>query len=92
MVLRKSAVNYSYLLPSDNPPSAFDLAKGTDGKSIFTGGKKFTGFSNVEEEQINKVKAVPFLLEDKLAALGGIYEASSTPWAVSNTVPFEKKS
>ncbi|KAJ7591992.1 class I glutamine amidotransferase-like protein [Mycena floridula] len=57
----------------------------SDGKSIFIG-KKFTGFSNVEEESINAVKAVPFLLEDKIGALGGKYERADELWAVKVVV------
>ncbi|KAG2348836.1 class I glutamine amidotransferase-like protein [Suillus weaverae] len=49
------------------------------GKSIFAG-KPVTGFSNVEEEQVNKVKDVPFLLEDKISSLGGKYEKAAEPW------------
>lgn len=51
-------------------------------KSIFAG-KAFTGFSNLEEEQVDKVKEIPFLLEDAISKQGGIYEKASQPWAVS---------
>ncbi|KAI0321798.1 class I glutamine amidotransferase-like protein, partial [Amylostereum chailletii] len=53
---------------------------GADGKSIFAG-KKATGFSNIEEEQVDKVKEVPFLLEDRINKLGGTYERAD-PWGV----------
>lgn len=46
-------------------------------------GKKFTGFSNKEEEAVNKVAAIPFLLETKITELGGIYEKAGEPWGVS---------
>jgi hypothetical protein len=36
--------------------------------------QKVTGFSNSEEEAVGKTKYVPFLLEDKLKELGGLYE------------------
>lgn len=49
-------------------------------KSIFAG-KAFTGFSNFEEEQVNKVKDIPFLLEDVISQKGGKYEKASQPWA-----------
>ncbi|KAF8058533.1 ThiJ/PfpI [Lyophyllum atratum] len=50
------------------------------GHSIFAG-KAFTGFSNAEEQSINNVEGVPFLLEDKINGLGGKYEKSAAPWA-----------
>jgi len=50
-----------------------------EGKSIFSG-RSFTGFSNAEEIAINAVKAIPFLLEDKIAELGGKYEKSAGLW------------
>jgi len=50
-----------------------------EGKSIFLG-RSFTGFSNAEEIAINAVKAIPFLLEDKITELGGKYEKSPALW------------
>lgn len=35
---------------------------------------QMTGFSNSEEEAVQKSKYMPFLLEDKLKELGGLYE------------------
>ncbi|KAF9263461.1 ThiJ/PfpI [Marasmius fiardii PR-910] len=60
-------------------PAALVGATGKDGKSIYNG-RKFTGFSNVEEEQVQKVKSIPFLLEDKIKELGGSYEKAAEPW------------
>lgn len=37
-------------------------------------GKKVTGFSNSEEEAVGLTEVVPYLLEDQLAALGGLYD------------------
>jgi hypothetical protein len=37
--------------------------------------QKVAGFSNSEEEAAGKAKYVPFLLEDKLKELGGLYES-----------------
>lgn len=51
-------------------PAALVLATDASGKSIFAG-KRFTGFSIAEEEYANMVDAVPFLLEEKIAGLGG---------------------
>lgn len=43
------------------------------GDESFVAGKKLTGFSNEEEKVAGLDKDVPFLLEDKLKALGGLY-------------------
>lgn len=53
-----------------------------EGKSIFYD-KAFTCFSNAEEEAIDKVKDIPFLLEDKISSEGGKYEKAADMWAVS---------
>ncbi len=37
-------------------------------------GKKVTGFANSEEEDVQLTKIVPFLVEDELKRLGGLYE------------------
>ncbi len=44
-----------------------------DGKPLVEG-LKVTGFSNTEEEVVQLTGVVPFLLENKLKELGGIYE------------------
>lgn len=36
-------------------------------------GKRVTGFANSEEEAVDRVSAVPYLLEDELKRLGGSY-------------------
>jgi len=56
------------------------LVGGVDaaGNSIFAG-KSFTGFSNTEEEIVDKVKDIPFSLEDKITSLGGKFEKAE-PW------------
>jgi putative intracellular protease/amidase len=48
--------------------------------------QKVTGFSNSEEEAVGKTKYVPFLLEDKLKELGGLYERGPDwqPFAVAD--------
>lgn len=40
-------------------------------------GKRITGFTNSEEEAIHLTKVVPFLVEDELKRLGGLYEKGS---------------
>ena len=45
-------------------------------------GKRVTGFTNGEEEEVQLTKVVPFLVEDELISLGAIFEK------VANWVPF----
>lgn len=40
-------------------------------------GKRVTGFANSEEEAVQLTKVVPFLVEDELRRLGGIYEKAA---------------
>ncbi|KAF8076329.1 ThiJ/PfpI [Lyophyllum atratum] len=61
-------------------PAALVGAIDPSGHSIFAG-KSFTGFSNAEEQAVNKVNEIPFLLEDKLQELGGKYEKAPELWA-----------
>jgi putative intracellular protease/amidase len=37
-------------------------------------GKRVTGFTNTEEEEVQLTEVVPFLVEDELKRLGGLYE------------------
>ncbi|NIF51198.1 type 1 glutamine amidotransferase domain-containing protein [Burkholderia sp. Ax-1724] len=39
-------------------------------------GKRVTGFTNSEEEAVQLTQVVPFLVEDELKRLGGLYEKS----------------
>ncbi|KAJ7179940.1 ThiJ/PfpI [Mycena crocata] len=66
-------------------PAALVGATDAQGKSIFAG-KSATGFSNVEETQADKLKDVPFLLEDKINSLGGKYVKADEPWGVKVVV------
>lgn len=45
-------------------------------------GKRVTGFTNTEEEEVQLAKVVPFLVEDELKRLGGLYEK------LDNWLPF----
>ena len=45
-------------------------------------GKRVTGFTNEEEAAVQLTKVVPFLVEDELKRLGGLYEKAA------NWVPF----
>ena len=40
-------------------------------------GKRVTGFANSEEEEVQLTHVVPFLVEDELKRLGGLYEQAS---------------
>ena len=54
-------------------PAALTRAVDEKGVSILKG-KRVTGFTNTEEEAVGLTKIVPFLLEDKMTALGGTYQ------------------
>jgi putative intracellular protease/amidase len=43
-------------------------------------GKRVTGFTNGEEEAVHLTKVVPFLVEEELKRLGGLYEKAAD-WA-----------
>jgi putative intracellular protease/amidase len=49
-------------------------------------GKKVTGFTNGEEEAVGLTKVVPFLVEDELKRLGGIYSKAADwqPYVVTD--------
>jgi putative intracellular protease/amidase len=49
------------------------------GQSIVKG-KRVTGFTDGEEEAVHLTKVVPFLVEDELKRLGGLYEKAAD-WA-----------
>lgn len=56
-------------------PAAFVNVKG------LLEGKEVTGFSNVEEDQVQLSSLMPFMLEDKLKeASGGKYVKAAEPW------------
>lgn len=60
-------------------PAALLNAAGSDGKLLLAG-KRCTGFSNREEELVGLTQTVPFLLEDRLKAVGGDYSSGAAPW------------
>lgn len=61
-------------------PNGLVGVKDAEGNPVVKG-RKVTGFSNKEEYMVVKEKLVPFLLEDKLKELGGIYSLAPEPWA-----------
>ena len=60
-------------------PGVLRHAKGADGQPLVKG-KKVTGFTNSEEEAVQLIHVVPFLVEDELKAKGGIY-SKGPDWA-----------
>lgn len=54
-------------------PVCFADCVRADGKPLVSG-LKVTGFSNTEEDAVQLSSVVPFMLEDKLKELGGLYE------------------
>lgn len=54
-----------------------------DGEPLVKG-KRVTGFTNTEEEAVQLTHVVPFLVEDELKRLGGVYEKTDNwlPFAV----------
>ena len=65
-------------------PAGLTAIQLSNGKYLVDG-KRVNGFTNEEEEIVQLTNVVPFLLEDKLKALGGIYEKSE-PWQSHITV------
>jgi putative intracellular protease/amidase len=55
-------------------PAAFNRVTTGDGTPLVAG-RRVTGFSNAEERAVKLEQVVPFLLEDRLRALGGRYES-----------------
>lgn len=53
-------------------PGALRHVRAPNGRPLVEG-KKVTGFANSEEEAVGLTKVVPFLVEDELKRLGGIY-------------------
>jgi len=53
-------------------PGALVKAKLPNGEPLVNG-KEVTGFSNTEEAAVQLTKVVPFLLEDEMKKLGGLY-------------------
>jgi putative intracellular protease/amidase len=60
-------------------PGALKNVKSPDGSPLVKG-KRVTGFSDTEEEVVQLTNVVPFLVEDELKRLGGIY-SKGPDWA-----------
>ncbi|MGS1011220.1 type 1 glutamine amidotransferase domain-containing protein [Achromobacter anxifer] len=59
-------------------PGVLRHAKTADGKPLVQG-RQVTGFSNAEEAAVQLTEVVPFLVEDELKQLGGLY-TSGPDW------------
>jgi putative intracellular protease/amidase len=64
---------------SGKPVAAVCHAPGVLHKVVYQGapivkGKRVTGFANSEEEEVQLTHVVPFLVEDELKRLGGLFE------------------
>lgn len=59
-------------------PGVLRHAKTADGKPLVQG-RQVTGFSNAEEAAVQLTEVVPFLVEDELKQLGGLY-SSGPDW------------
>jgi len=66
-------------------PAAFVNVKLGNGKHLLEG-KKVTGFSNDEEEQVGLSQVVPYSLEDELKKNAAGYEKADEPWGVKVVV------
>ena len=66
-------------------PAIFRYTKNTVGEPLVRG-KRVTGFTNEEEEEVQLTKVVPFLVEDMLKANGADYSkvANWQPYAVKD--------
>ena len=60
-------------------PGALRSVRAQDGSPLVKG-KRVTGFTNTEEQAVQLTKVVPFLVEDELKRLGGLY-AKGPDWA-----------
>ncbi|KAK8050783.1 hypothetical protein PG994_012513 [Apiospora phragmitis] len=60
-------------------PVVFTNVTRPDGTPLLKG-KEATGFSNVEEDQAQMTKWMPFLLEDKMQQVGAVYKKADEPW------------
>jgi putative intracellular protease/amidase len=57
-------------------PAVLRHPKAADGSSVVHG-KQVTGFTNTEEDAVGLTEVVPFLVEDMLAANGGVYSKAA---------------
>ena len=61
-------------------PAGLLAIQGPDGRLLIAG-KRVTGFANVEERLVGKASVVPYSLQDRLTAGGGLYEKALLPFS-----------
>ncbi|WP_230471826.1 type 1 glutamine amidotransferase domain-containing protein [Corynebacterium fournieri] len=61
-------------------PAAVLATENASGATPFAG-RTTTGFSNDEERDAGLADKAPWLLEDRLVALGAVYDKAPEPWA-----------
>lgn len=61
-------------------PAALLPARADDGSWLFAG-RRVTGFSNVEEQQVGYADRAKWLVEDRLRTEGGDYSAATDQWS-----------
>lgn len=66
-------------------PAAFVNVKLSNGKHLLEG-REVTGFSNVEEDQVQLSKLMPFMLEDAIKAAGAKFVKAAEPWGEKTVV------
>jgi putative intracellular protease/amidase len=66
-------------------PAGLVAARRADGRPVVEG-RRVAGFANTEEDGVGLAQVVPFLLEDRLKELGGLYERGPDwqPFAVED--------
>ncbi len=66
-------------------PAGLVAARRADGRPVVEG-RRVAGFANTEEDGVGLSQVVPFLLEDRLKELGGLYERGPDwqPFAVAD--------
>jgi putative intracellular protease/amidase len=66
-------------------PAVFIGVKDSNGNYLISG-KKVAGFTNQEEDAVGLTQSVPFLLENELKRMGGLYQKGDmfTPFAVKD--------
>ena len=78
---------------SGKPVAAVCHAPGVLHRVMYKGapivkGKRVTGFANTEEEAVHLTDVVPFLVEDELKRLGGLYEKAADGRALRSSMVF----
>lgn len=71
-------------------PAAFINVKRADG-SYLLAGRPATGFSNVEEDQVKMSSMMPYMLEDRIKEVGGVYNKAAEPWGANVEVADDGK-